>query len=163
MSTEGEMPPQTRSDQPRKVDECGQAEGCRLAEAPRETTVHADQPEVTVTSVKEGEIWSFSASGSWKNGWLRCGAAGYRSFIADVFEIKPRTDKGRWLELMGEVVGHPDSVFRIGAGCTHQFAHSGRLIVFANDRPTGYRNNKDSVTLTSARGGRRASAWRRRP
>ena len=48
----------------------------------------------------------------------------------------------------------PDSeAFPIGAGCTRTFTRSGELVVFANDRPHGYADNRGEVTLTAAPGG----------
>ena len=45
------------------------------------------------------------------------------------------------------------AAFPIGAGCTKTFARSGELVVFANDRPQGYADNRGAVTLAAAPGG----------
>ncbi len=54
---------------------------------------------------------------------------------------------------MGRINGKPDSTFPIGAGCTKTFGHAGDLVVFANDKPDGYSNNRGSVKLTARQGG----------
>jgi hypothetical protein len=55
---------------------------------------------------------------------------------------------------MGRFEDEPDrAAFPIGAGCTKTFARSGELVVFANDRPEGYADNRGSISLTAAPGG----------
>jgi len=119
----------------------------------REVDVPCDRREVPIGRVSVGETWSFSASGQWTNGFIRCGPNGYRNFLADAFQIAPREEGQPWLRLMGRVNGKPDSTFPIGAGCTKTFGHAGDLVVFANDKPDGYSNNRGSVKLTARQGG----------
>ena len=55
---------------------------------------------------------------------------------------------------MCKFADEPDSAaFPIGAGCTKTFERSGELVVFANDRPQGYADNRGAVTLAAAPGG----------
>ena len=119
----------------------------------REVDVPCDRRETLVGSVTVGETWSFSASGQWTNGFIRCGPNGYRNFLADAFQIAPREKGQPWLCLMGCIRGEPDSTFPIGAGCTETFARTGDLVVFANDEPDGYSNNRGFVKLVARRGG----------
>ncbi len=121
--------------------------------AEHEIQVGSESREVEVRTVAAGETWSFSASGQWRNGFFRCGPEGYRNFLADVFQIAPRAPGRPWFSLMGEIRGQPGSAFLIGSGCTHRFDTSGTLVVFANDTPEGYSNNKGSVTLRLRQGG----------
>jgi hypothetical protein len=132
--------------------------------------VPSASPGVRLMNVAAGDAWSFSASGQWKNGFLRCGPEGYRNFLADALEIEPRVAGRPWLELIGKIEDDPHSTFPIGSGCTHTFDTSGQLVVFANDSPNGYANNKGAVRLTAIPGGVAPSppedggflgAWRR--
>jgi hypothetical protein len=117
-----------------------------------QVVVPSDHPSVPVSTVRAGDTWSFSASGQWTNGFIRCGPGGYRNFLADALQIEPRAG-GRWFELIGKIEGVPDSAFPIGCGCTKTFGAGGELIVFANDTANGYGNNKGSVRLTALPGG----------
>lgn len=115
--------------------------------------VQATSDAVVVTRVSEGETWSFTAEGRWKDWWIPCGPEGYRNFLADVLEIRPRAEEHPWFRLMGMVQESPDELFPIGRGCCHRFVNSGTLVVFANDHPKKYSNNKGSITLRASRGG----------
>jgi hypothetical protein len=127
-------------------------------EAVQQIQVASGEREVVVGTVSAGETWSFSAAGKWKTGFVRCGPDGYRNFVFDALEFAPRVPGQARLKLMGKFRGEPDSAaFPIGAGCTQTFARSGELVAFANDRPEGYADNRDAVTLTSALGGVAAS------
>jgi hypothetical protein len=53
----------------------------------------------------------------------------------------------------GQVRDEPTRPRSIGAGCTKSFERSGELVVFANDQPGGYGDNRGAVTLTAAPGG----------
>jgi hypothetical protein len=119
----------------------------------RSTTVSCDRGETRVGPVSAGETWSFSATGSWSKRFIRSGPNGYRNFLADVFQVAPREPAEPWLSLIGRLKDVPGSTFPIGAGCTRTFASSGELVVYANDKPDGYRKNRGAVTLTSRRGG----------
>ncbi len=127
--------------------------GVEPLNAEREIQVGSERLEVEVRTVAAGETWSFSASGQWSNGFIRCGPEGYRNFLAEVFQVAPRAPGRPWFSLMGEIRGQPGSAFPIGTGCTHKFKSSGTLVVFANDTPNGYSNNKGSITLRLRQGG----------
>jgi hypothetical protein len=120
--------------------------------------VPAARPEVEVRTVAAGETWSFAASGRWANGFIACGPDGYRNFLFDALQIKPRARGERWFRLIGEIRGLPHSTFPIGSGCTRTFGQSGDLVVYANDSADGYANNKGAATLTLRRGGVAAAA-----
>ena len=116
--------------------------------------VPAEKHEVVVGTVSAGETWSFSAAGEWSTGFVRCGPDGYRNFLFDALEFKPRAPGEARLKLMCKFRDEPDrAAFPIGAGCTRTFSRSGELVVFANDRPEGYADNRGHVTLTAVRGG----------
>src|SRR5271165_24715 len=118
-----------------------------------QTEVPSDSPAVRTMTITAGDTWSFSATGQWTNGFIRCGPDGYRNFFADALQMEPHAKGHRWFKLMGQIEGEPDSIFPIGAGCTHSFATSGDLVVFANDSADGYANNSGAVTLTALCGG----------
>jgi hypothetical protein len=122
-------------------------------EIDREIRIPSGEREVAIGTVSAGETWSFSVTGLWKNGLVRCGPDGYRNFLADALQIAPRVAEQPWFSLIGEIKGHPRTTFPIGAGCTRTFDRSGTLVAFANDSPDGYANNKGAVTLRLRRGG----------
>ena len=127
--------------------------GAEVPEGEQTIEVPSAQPEVEVRTVSVGETWSFSASGRWTNGFIACGPDGYRNFLFDALQIKPRARGKPWFQLIGEIRGRPGSRFAIGAGCTRTFDQSGDLVVYANDDANGYANNKGAATLTLRRGG----------
>ncbi len=116
--------------------------------------VPAREREVALGPVSAGDTWSFSAKGQWKTGFVSCGPDGYRNFFYDALNFKPRVAGVARLKLMCKFRGGPNSeAFPIGAGCTKTFDRPGELVVFANDRPEGYADNRGEVTLTAAPGG----------
>jgi hypothetical protein len=116
--------------------------------------VPAGEREVALGPVSAEDTWSFSANGQWSTGFVSCGPDGYRNFLYDALNFKPRVAGEARLKLMGKFRGDPDSeAFPIGAGCTKTFDRSGDLVVFANDQPDGYADNRGEVTLTAAPGG----------
>jgi hypothetical protein len=128
--------------------------GNQLPETAREIEVPSAEREVAVGTASTGETWSFSAAGRWKTGFIWCGADGYRNFLFDALKFAPRVRGQDRLKLMGRFRDEPDSAaFPIGVGCTKTFARSGELVVFANDLPEGYADNRGAVTLTVAPGG----------
>jgi hypothetical protein len=122
-------------------------------EIDREIRVPSGEREVTIGTVSAGETWSFSVTGLWTNGFVRCGPDGYRNFLADALQIPPLVPERPWFSLIGEIKGHLGTTFPIGAGCTRTFDRAGTLIAFANDSANGYSNNKDAVTLKLSKGG----------
>jgi hypothetical protein len=110
--------------------------------------VRACAKAVPVAEVRAGETWLLRASGWWVDWYVPCGPAGYRNPLAALFGIAPRLPGHRFLCLVGEV---GDERFAIGAGCTHRFATSGVLRVFANDAPGFYWNNWGSIALEARR------------
>jgi hypothetical protein len=128
-------PPETASESPKPIKV--QVEAARLA--------------TCCAMVQAREVWSFSASGRWKDWWISCGPEGYRNFIADILDIRPRIAGQNWFCLCGMVEG-TDEQFAIGRGCTHRFEKAGRLVLFANDLSCMYRNNYGSVSVTAVRG-----------
>src|ERR1700740_1672368 len=116
--------------------------------------VPAGKKEVALRSVSANDTWSFSANGQWSTGFVSCGPDGYRNFLYDALDFKPRVPGERRLKLMGKFRGDPDSqAFPIGAGCTKTFDRSGEIVVFANDQPEGYADNRGEVTLAAVPGG----------
>jgi hypothetical protein len=116
--------------------------------------VPAREQEVALGPVSAGETWSFSATGQWKTGFVWCGPDGYRNFFYDALDFKPRVSSAARLRLMCRFRDEPDSkAFPIGAGCTKTFKRPGELVVFANDRPQGYADNRGEVTLSAVPGG----------
>ena len=93
-------------------------------------------------------------AGEWSTGFVHCGPGGYRNFLFDALEFTARAPGEARLKLMCKFRDEPDpAAFPIGAGCTRTFARSGELVVFANDRPEGYADNRGHVILTAVRGG----------
>ncbi|MGH6797791.1 MAG: hypothetical protein ACREDI_05350, partial [Roseiarcus sp.] len=128
--------------------------GAEPPEAEHEIRVPSGEREVAIGTVSAGETWSLSAAGEWSTGFVHCGPDGYRNFLFDALEFTPRVPGEARLRLMCRFRDEPDSdAFPIGAGCTKTFARSGELVVFANDRPDGYADNRGAVTLTAVRGG----------
>jgi hypothetical protein len=116
--------------------------------------VSAGAPEVVVGTVSAGATWSFSSTGEWKTGFVRCGPDGYRNFLFDALEFAPRVPGEARLKLMCRFRDEADSAaFPIGAGCTKTFARSGELVVFANDLLDGYGDNRGAITLIAIPGG----------
>ena len=128
--------------------------GADPLEAGREIRVPSREREVAIGTFSAGETWSFSAAGEWSTGFVHCGPGGYRNFLFDALEFTARAPGEARLKLMCKFRDEPDpAAFPIGAGCTRTFARSGELVVFANDRPEGYADNRGHVTLTTIRGG----------
>src|SRR5580704_9162822 len=128
--------------------------GHQPRETSREIQVPSGEREVAIGTVSAGDTWSFSAAGEWGARFVRCGPDGYRNFLYDALDFKPRAPGAARLKLMGKFGDEPDSAaFPIGAGCTKTFARSGELVVFANDQAEGYADNRGAVTLTAVRGG----------
>ena len=126
--------------------------GQRKIEA--KTEVPAAANGVPIGAVSAGDTWSFSATGQWKTGFVWCGPDGYRNFLYDALNFKPRVAGEARLKLMGKFRGDPDSeAFPIGVGCTRTFNRTGELVAFANDQPEGYADNRGEVTLTAVPGG----------
>ncbi len=120
----------------------------------RTIQVPSGEREVAIGTVSAGDTWSFSAAGEWGARFVRCGPDGYRNFLYDALDFRPRVRDAARLKLMGKFADEPDwAAFPIGAGCTKTFARSGELVVFANDRPDGYAGNRGAMTLTVAPGG----------
>ena len=116
--------------------------------------VPAGEREVALGPVSAGDTWSFSANGDWSTGFVRCGPDGYRNFLYDALNFKPRVPGEARLKLMCKFRGDPNSAaFPIGAGCTKTFQRPGELVVFANDWPEGYADNRGEVILTAVPGG----------
>lgn len=115
--------------------------------------VHARERQVHALDVGEGEVWSFSAEGRWIDWFIGCGPDGYRNFIADMVSVHPRAPDARWFCLMGSYEGEGEAPFPIGRGCTRRFTRAGRIMVFANDLPSMYWNNRGKVLLTMHPGG----------
>ena len=128
--------------------------GAKPGKIEREIRVPSGEREVPIGTVSAGETWSLSAAGEWSTGFVRCGPDGYRNFLYDALNFKPRAPGEARLKLVCRFKDEPDSAaFPIGAGCTKTFERSGELVVFANDRPHGYADNRGEVTLTAAPGG----------
>ena len=128
--------------------------GAKPGKIEREIRVPSGEREVPIGTVSAGETWSFSAAGEWSTGFVRCGPDGYRNFLYDALNFEPRAPGEARLKLMCRFKDEPNSAaFPIGAGCTKTFTRSGELVVFGNDRPEGYADNRGAVTLTAVRGG----------
>ncbi len=128
--------------------------GAKPGKIEREIRVPSGEREVAIGTVSAGETWSLSAAGEWSTGFVRCGPDGYRNFLYDALNFRPRVAGEARLKLMCRFKDEPDlEAFPIGAGCTRTFTRTGELVVFANDRPHGYADNRGEVTLTAAPGG----------
>ena len=128
--------------------------GAKPGKIEREIRVPSGEREVPIGTVSAGETWSLSAAGEWSTGFVRCGPDGYRNFLYDALNFAPRAPGEARLKLMGRFKDEPDSAaFPIGAGCTKTFTRPAELVVFGNDRPDGYADNRGAVTLTAVRGG----------
>ena len=128
--------------------------GAEPPEAGQEIRVPSGEREVPIGTVSAAETWSFSAAGEWSTGFVSCGPDGYRNFLFDALKFTPRVPGEARLKLVCRFRDEPDwAAFPIGAGCAKTFARSGELVVFANDRPDGYADNRGAVTLTAVRGG----------
>ncbi|KMO19608.1 hypothetical protein SQ03_07660 [Methylobacterium platani JCM 14648] len=74
--------------------------------------------------------------------------------MTDAVGISPRVKDAKWFCLVGEVESGTGTILetvRIGEGCSHTFAQSGDLYVFANDVRGMTWNNRGAVALAAAR------------
>lgn len=106
-----------------------------------------------VGEAKAGERWRFSATGSWRDGFVRCGPEGFRAFLFHALDLWPRLWNAPYFCLVGQIEGRPDTMFRIGSGVEHTFETGGRVVVFANDHRLAYWNNHpdDRIELSVTR------------
>ena len=101
--------------------------GAKPGKIEREIRVPSGEREVPIGTVSAGETWSLSAAGEWSTGFVRCGPDGYRNFLYDALNFKPRAPGEARLKLMCRFKDEPDSAaFPIGAGCTKTFDAIGR-------------------------------------
>jgi hypothetical protein len=107
------------------MSQSGSRNGPAEAEPPgaaKPFQVSAGEREVAIVSVSAGDTWSFSATGQWRTGFVWCGPDGYRNFLYDALEVKPRVAGEPRLKLMCKFRGDRDSeAFPIGLGCTKTF------------------------------------------
>lgn len=115
------------------------------------TSVEAASQGVFLEDVAPGETWRFEAEGRWLDGFIPCGPNGYKSFLWDVLDIRPRFPGADWFCLVGMIEDLPGSEFRIGHGGEHTFPQGGRLIVFANDDHARRGDNSGAITVRGAR------------
>lgn len=107
-----------------------------------------------VCEVAADEVWTFRATGRWRDWWISCGPEGYRNFPAEILGLYPRKRNAPFFALIGEVRNEDGGEsFVIGRGGIHRFQTSGTLFAYANDLPSLYGNNYDSVGLEAVRGG----------
>lgn len=115
------------------------------------TPVDAASRGVVLGTVGPGETWRFEAEGRWLDRFIPCGPDGYKSFLWDVLDVRPRFPGANWFCLVGMIEGLPGSEFRIGHGGEHTFAQGGRLIAFANDDLARRGGKSGAVTVRGAR------------
>lgn len=111
----------------------------------------ASMEVATGVTVRAGESYVFRSEGRWRDGWITCGPAGYRNFIFDVLEIRPREADLHRFCLVGMLKGRPETAFEIGCAVENRFEADGELVVFANDQLDRYRFNKGAIRLEISR------------
>ncbi len=87
----------------------------------------------------------------WKDSFVVCNADGYRKPWLKIFERFRRVPNQNWFKLMGAIDFNEQHCFPIGTDQTMTASATGVLTCFANDLPTMYWNNSDSVHLSITR------------
>ena len=101
--------------------------------------------------MQAGDTWRFTAAGAWGGPFGACGPEGRPSGLGDLLRFNPcAADAPRYC-LMGMLDHDYATTFRIGAGADHDFARSGRLVVFANAALPFYWNDAGRVLLVADR------------
>jgi len=103
--------------------------------------------------VQAGETWSFRATGLWCDGFIPCGADGYRYFPFDALAIRPDHPEAPWFCLMARFADDDRSAFALAADSEITFRRSGALVAFANDKSGHFGDNHGAVNLLMARRG----------
>jgi hypothetical protein len=105
--------------------------------------------------VRKGERYSFTASGTWKNGSTSTGPAGYTPGILDGAR---RHSAYNMMTLVGELytadknpLTYTGRHFRVGTSATYTVPQDGFLGFFANDMIAAYFDNSGSTSLTIKR------------
>ncbi len=95
-----------------------------------------------------GRRYRYSATGRWKDWFIRCDTDGYSNLFMDLYGWIKRTPSARWFQLIGAVDKHPAYIVKLGTSGTFTAPASGRLWAYANDAPFAYGNNSGSVELS---------------
>jgi hypothetical protein len=105
--------------------------------------------------VRKGERYSFTASGTWKNGSTSSGPVGYTPSMLDAGR---RHTAYNMMTLVGELYSadknpltYTGTHFRIGSSTSYTVPRDGFLGFFANDMIAAYFDNTGSVSVTIKR------------
>jgi len=105
----------------------------------------------TGITLKAGQRYQFTASGTWKDAWNSCGPDGYpsNSTVLRLSEKYRRVADRNWFMLCGSLDKDTALIFPIGSSFSPPpFERDGVLTCFANDISYMYWNNCGSVALT---------------
>ena len=103
----------------------------------------------TEVGIESGEIYSFSATGTWTDLDSVTDADGYSSAALDPFNALKRDTSALWFELIASI--DTTTLYSVGSTNTITFNETGMLTFFANDAEGFYGNNMGSITTTIMR------------
>ena len=66
-----------------------------------------------VGEAKPGERWRFSAKGTWRDWFVRCGPQGYRAFLFHALDLWPRLWNAPYFCLVGQIDERVDQPLRV--------------------------------------------------
>lgn len=105
----------------------------------------------TSVEVVAGEIYDFTAEGTWTDLGIHHTADGGTNSYMNLFNNKKRSKENLWFALMGNIDKSP-SYFLIGSSLKQfPIPSSGTLYCFANDANRFYWNNCGKLNLTIKR------------
>ncbi|MCF2221509.1 hypothetical protein H9Q08_19775 [Chryseobacterium sp. PS-8] len=99
--------------------------------------------------IQEGEVYTFTAEGNWKDLLMETDADGYTNWYMSLYNCFKRSRKNKWFALLGSLNKRED--FLIGKNNKILFQHSGRLFCYANDVKGFYWNNFGKISLSIMR------------
>lgn len=105
-----------------------------------------------IMDVTKGSVYSFSASGEWKDAIIKSSPDGYVLYggICNSL-LRYKKEDSKYFTLIGCVLDKDSKEiesFRIGSGTQHTFKTSGKLCMYANDGKNFYFNNSGSITVS---------------
>ncbi len=111
--------------------------------------VYANDYWTNSIEVQQGEIYTFSAEGTWTDLVFTTDADGYTNWYISLFDGLKRMQGEDWFKLIGAI--DKNNLFPIGKSNTLTMSQSGQLNLFANDANGFYLNNFGHIHLTVTR------------
>lgn len=102
----------------------------------------------TGIDVSAGQTLIFSAAKRWTDWIIETDADGFDRIWLKPLAGSRRVPGAPWFALCGALDSDLATAFVIGSASAHTFEIAGRLMVFANDVPWAYCNNKGALNLT---------------